>query len=102
MLDTAGAHCLPGRGNRLRGAELVYADHHVRVVLARLRLAVGDVVKLELIHRQSWATRAELRREVLEFVEVFLQPAPSSFALNYISPAEYERQIRPSTAAQAA
>jgi len=59
-------------------------------------------LKLELIDRQSWATRAQVRRAVFEFVEVFYNRRRLHSSLNYLSPAEYERQIHHRKAAQAA
>ena len=59
-------------------------------------------LKLELIDRQSWATRAQVRRAVFEFVEVFYNRRRLHSSLNYLSPAEYERQIHHRTEAQAA
>ena len=59
-------------------------------------------LKLELIDRQSWATRAQVRRAVFEFTEVFYNRRRLHSSLNYLSPAEYERQIHHRKAAQAA
>lgn len=59
-------------------------------------------LKLELIHRQSWATRAQVRRAVFEFIEVFYNRRRLHSSLNYLSPVEYERQIHHCKAAQAA
>jgi transposase InsO family protein len=59
-------------------------------------------LKLELVDRQSWATRAQVRRAVFEFVEVFYNRRRLHSSLDYLSPAEYERQIHHRKAAQAA
>ncbi len=59
-------------------------------------------LKTELIDRQSWASRAQVRRAVFEFVEVFYNRRRLHSSLNYVSPAEYERQIHHRQAAQAA
>lgn len=59
-------------------------------------------LKLELIDRQSWATRAQVRLAVFEFVEVFYNRQRLHSSLGYISPAEYERQLHHRKAAQAA
>jgi len=58
-------------------------------------------IKLELIDRQSWATRAQLRRAVFEFVEVFYNRRRLHSSLGYLSPAEYEA-TRTATAKAAA
>jgi putative transposase len=47
-------------------------------------------VKLELIDRQSWATRAQVRRAVFEFIEVFYNRKRLHSSLNFLSPVEYE------------
>ena len=60
-------------------------------------------LKLELIDRQSWATRAQVRRAVFEFIEVFYNRQRLHSSLGYLTPAEYEaRQIHHRTTAQAA
>lgn len=59
-------------------------------------------LKLELIDRQPWATRAHVRRAVFEFVEVFYNRQRLHSSLGYLSPADYERQIHHRKAAQAA
>jgi putative transposase len=59
-------------------------------------------LKLELIDRQSWATRAQVRRAVFEFIEVFYNRRRLHSSLNYLSPADYERQMHQRRAAQAA
>ncbi len=58
--------------------------------------------QLELIDRQSWATRAQARRAVFEFIEVFYNRQRLHSSLDYLSPAAYERQIHHHRAAQAA
>ena len=59
-------------------------------------------LKLELIDRQSWATRSQVRRAVFEFIEVFYNRKRLHSSLNCLSPAEYERQIHHQQVAQAA
>jgi transposase InsO family protein len=59
-------------------------------------------LKLELIDRQPWPTRAQVRRAVFEFVEVFYNRQRLHSSLGYLSPAEFERQIEHRNAAQAA
>ncbi len=59
-------------------------------------------LKLELTDRQSWATRAQARRAVFEFIEVFYNRQRLHSSLDYLSPAAYERQIHRHKAAQAA
>ncbi len=47
-------------------------------------------LKLELIDRQSWATRAQVRRAVFEFVEVFYNRKRLHSSLGFMSPVDYE------------
>jgi putative transposase len=47
-------------------------------------------LKLELIHRRSWATRAQARRAVFEFIEVFYNRRRLHSSLGYLTPADYE------------
>ena len=53
-------------------------------------------LKMELIHRQSWATRAQVRRATFEFIERFYNRSRIHSSLGYSSPAEYEAKIRSS------
>ena len=68
--------------------------------------AVGEswfsTLKEELIHRQSWATKAQVRRAVFEFIEIFYNRQRLHSSLGYLSPAEYESKIHHHKAAQAA
>ena len=50
-------------------------------------------LKEELIHRRSWATIAQVRRAVFEFIEVFYNRQRLHSSLNYLTPVEYELQI---------
>jgi len=67
--------------------------------------AVGEswfsTLKEELIHRQSWASIAQVRRAVFEFIEVFYNRQRLHSSLGYCTPVEYE-QIHRHTAAEAA
>jgi transposase InsO family protein len=47
-------------------------------------------LKTELVYRQSWATRAQVRRAVFEFIEVFYNRQRLHSSLGYMSPADYE------------
>ena len=68
--------------------------------------AVGEswfsTLKEELIYRQSWATKAQVRRAVFEFIEVFYNRQRLHSSLDYLSPAEYESRIHHCKAAHAA
>lgn len=47
-------------------------------------------LKKELIHQERYATRAEARRSVFEYIEVFYNRERRHSALGYVSPAEFE------------
>ena len=50
-------------------------------------------LKEELIHRQSWATIAQVRRAVIAFIEIFYNHQRLHSSLGYLTPVEYEQQI---------
>lgn len=53
-----------------------------------------STLKAELIHRQSWPTRAHARRAVFEFIERFYNQRRLHSSLEFRSPAEHEAMIR--------
>jgi transposase InsO family protein len=59
--------------------------------------AVGEswfaTLKEELIHRQSWATIAQVRRAVIAFIEIFYNHQRLHSSLGYLTPVEFEQQI---------
>ena len=60
-------------------------------------------LKKELIHRRSWPTKAELRTDVFEYIEVFYNRRRRHSTLGMLSPAEFEdRTLRSSSASLAA
>ena len=58
-------------------------------------------LKVELIDRQSWATRRQVRAAIFEFIEVFYNRRRRHSSLGYLAPATYE-QIHHGKAALAA
>jgi transposase InsO family protein len=56
----------------------------------------------ELVHRQTFPTRAAARRAIFEFIEVFYNRGRLHSTLNYRTPAEYEEERRKPSKAQAA
>jgi putative transposase len=48
-------------------------------------------LKRELIRRQSWPTRAELRQAVFEYIEIFYNATRRHSTLGMLSPVEFER-----------
>jgi putative transposase len=60
-------------------------------------------LKIELVHRRSWATRAQARRAIVDYIEVFYNRRRLHSSLGYLTPTEYEgRRIQHHKAAQAA
>jgi putative transposase len=49
-------------------------------------------LKKELIHRRSWPTKAELRTEVFEYLEVFYNRRRRHRSLGQLSPVQFEQQ----------
>ena len=54
-------------------------------------------LKKELINRRSWPTKAELRTEVFDYIEVFYNRERRHSTLGQRSPADYEKINHPST-----
>lgn len=72
--------------------------HGIRQSLSRPRQVWDNAVmesfystlKVELIHRHAWPTRAQARQAVFEFVEVFYNRQRLHSSLGYVTPAAYE------------
>lgn len=100
------------RGSQYTSTEFtdLLAEHGMVQSLSRPRQCWDNAVaesffaslKLELIDRQSWATRAQVRREVVWYIEVFFNRRRLHSSLGYLSPDEYEARIHHHKAAQAA
>ena len=101
------------RGTQYTSAEFtaLLAEHEMVQSLSRPRQCWDNAVaesffsslKEELIHRQSWPTRAQARRAIVDYIEVFFNRRRLHSSLGYLSPAEYEaRRIHHHKAAQAA
>lgn len=56
-------------------------------------------IKLELIDRQSWPTRAQARRAVFDYIEVFYNRQRLHSSLGYLTPVEYEALLAAQRAA---
>jgi putative transposase len=52
-------------------------------------------LKKELLHGRSWPSKAELRTEVFEYIEIFFNRRRRHSTLGFLSPAQFEetRQI---------
>jgi putative transposase len=51
-----------------------------------------STLKLELVYRRDFQTRAHARSEIFDFIEVFYNRQRSHSALNYLSPVDFELQ----------
>jgi transposase InsO family protein len=54
-------------------------------------------LKKELINRRSWPSKAELRTEVFDYIEVFYNRERRHSTLGQRSPADYEKLPHPSS-----
>ena len=100
------------RGTQYTSKEFtdLLAEHQMVQSLSRPRQCWDNAVaesffsslKLELIDRRPWATRAQVRRAVVDYIEVFFNRRRLHSSLNYLTPAEYEARIHHQKAAQAA
>jgi transposase InsO family protein len=108
-LEMAVARRIPGAGlvaHSDRGSQ--YASEHYQRLLARHGITCsmsrrGDCwdnapmesffasPKKELVHGAEFATRAEARAALFEYIEVFYNRVRRHSALGYLSPDEYER-----------
>ncbi|MGH9892128.1 MAG: IS3 family transposase [bacterium] len=100
---------LPGEGllaHSDRGSQ--YASEHYQLLLARHGITCSmsrradcwdnapmesffASLKKELVHGADFATRAEARAALVEYIEVFYNIKRRHSSLGYVSPAEYER-----------
>jgi transposase InsO family protein len=51
-------------------------------------------LKTELIYEQTYQSRAEARQSVFEYIEVFYNRFRKHSALRYLSPAQFEKQLK--------
>jgi putative transposase len=51
-------------------------------------------LKTELIHHQTYQTRSEAKQAVLEYIEVFYNRERLHSANGYLSPVDYEAQLK--------
>jgi putative transposase len=85
-------------------------QHHITQSLSRPRQCWDNAVaesffaslKLELIDRRSWATRAQVRAAVFDYIERFYNRRRLHSSLDYLTPVEYEARIHHHKAAHAA
>jgi transposase InsO family protein len=97
------------RGCQYTSAEFtdLLAGHEITQSLSRPRQCWDNAVaesffaslKTELIDRQSWASRAQARRAVFDYIEVFFNRKRLHSSLRFLAPVEYEASRRPPTVA---
>jgi transposase InsO family protein len=51
-----------------------------------------STLKLELVYRRDFQTRAQARSEIFDYIEVFYNRQRSHSSLNYLSPVDFESQ----------
>ncbi len=110
-LEMAVQRRLPDEGllaHSDRGSQ--YASEHYQLLLARHGIACSmsrradcwdnapmesffASLKKELVHDADFATRAEARAAIFEYIEVFDNGQRRHSSLGYVSPAEYERSL---------
>ena len=101
------------RGTQYTSDEFTHllADNEMVQSLSRPRQCWDNAVaeswfatlKLELIDRHPWPTRAQVRRAIVEFIEVFYNRHRLHSSLGYLTPVEYEALLNQQhSAAQAA
>jgi len=108
-LEMAVQRRLPGEGllaHSDRGSQ--YASEHYQRLLAKHGIACSmsrradcwdhapmesffASLKKELVHDADFATRAEARAAIFEYIEVFYNAKRRHSSLGYVSPAEYEQ-----------
>jgi putative transposase len=107
-LQMALAHRQPARGLTFhsdQGSQFVSLDFGKAARAAGIAQSMGSkgdcfdnavaesffaTLKKELIHRQSWPTKAELRTEVFDYIEVFYNRQRRHSRLGGLSPVRYE------------
>jgi putative transposase len=110
-LEMALARRLPGEGlvaHSDRGSQ--YASEHYRGLLAKHGITCSMSrrancwdnspmesffarLKKELVHDENYATRAEARASLFEYIEMFYNRIRLHSSLGYKSPVEYERAV---------
>jgi hypothetical protein len=50
-------------------------------------------IKKELVHRRSWPSKAELRTEIFDYIEIFYNRQRRHSTLGQLSPAQYEMMM---------
>ena len=109
-LQQAHTHRRPARGclhHSDRGCQYASAEYRSLIAAHGLEASMSragncydnpamvsfwSTLKNELVHRQTFATRAHARAAIFEYVEVFYNRQRLHSALNYKSPVDFENQ----------
>jgi putative transposase len=112
-LEMALAHRQPGRGliwHSDQGSQFVSLAFGQKARAAGIAQSMGSkgdcfdnavaesffaTLKKELINRRSWPTKAELRSELFDYIEVFYNRERRHSTLGQRSPADYEKMPLP-------
>ena len=118
-LDMAIARRRPGEGlvhHSDQGTQYTSLAFGRRAREAGIALSMGSVgdcfdnamaesffasLETELLDRTTFHTRADARLAVFDYIEAFYNPHRRHSALDYLSPAEFERRYRSKTIAAA-
>jgi putative transposase len=90
------------RGSQYASCEYqqLLAQHHLVSSMSRKGNCWDNAVaesffatlKIELAYQTRWSTRAQARREVFEYIEIFYNRRRRHSALGYLNPDEFERR----------
>ncbi len=86
-----------GKTLRVSGIMASMGSRGDAYVNAAAELVIATI-KTELIHRNRFKTKDDARLAVFRYIEGFYNPLRRHSALNYMSPAEYERMLEESAA----
>lgn len=78
------------------------AAHHIQASMSRTGDCWDNAVaesffatlELELIARRTWRTRSDARHAIFSFIETWYNRTRRHSTLNYVSPVQYEQQLR--------
>ena len=88
-------------GQRLRGAGLLGSMGSVGDCFDNaLAESFFSSLQVELLDRQTWATRSQLANAIFEWIEAWYNPRRRHSALGYLSPVDYEN-LKPAAATAA-
>ena len=85
-------------GQRLRAAGLLGSMGRVASALDNSMMeSFFGTLQLELLDRNTWATREELARAIFEWIEGWCNPRRRHTSIGDLSPVDYERRLTADT-----